>query len=86
MEAQHIKGCTRVLAENQDEYFDLPIRDEDLGYGNQMTSQWKPSKEELECLLNGGCIELSILGHTHPPVILSTTPLQPVLQGRVNGG
>lgn len=81
MQAMLIEGATRLLGENQDEFHGLPIRDkiETFAYGdgsgrkfsaNGMTSQWKPSPEELTCLLNGGSVYLRILGTEHPGVML----------------
>lgn len=33
-----------------------------------LRSLWWPNAEELEMLNNGGCVSLSILGMSHPPV------------------
>lgn len=67
-----IANATRVLAESQDEYFALAIRDEVLkGMGPAMTSLWEPTPQELELLKAGGHIRLSIMGTVHPPVMLS---------------
>lgn len=74
-----IEGCTRTLGEAQG-YIGLPIRDElvlDSATGqpvNQMSSVWQPSAEEVQQLLNGGQIRLSVFGDTHPPVRLEVVP------------
>jgi hypothetical protein len=70
---QHIKphNATRVLAEDQDEYDALAIIDADMDGINCMTSVWRPSTEELQVLMEGGYVALGILGHAHPPVMLS---------------
>ncbi len=51
---------------------DLPVRVGQDEHGcRTITSAWKPTEEELLKLLNGGCVELSVLGHSQPPVMLS---------------
>ncbi|UPT53328.1 hypothetical protein [Synechococcus phage Ssp-JY38] len=75
MNVEKPAGCTRVLGEEQG-YLPLPIRDEltrDSGTGIElpsMVSCYRPTPEELTCLLNGGRIYLRILGNAHPPVAL----------------
>lgn len=69
-----ISNATRVLAETQDEYYALAIRDEEVDGVNQMTSVWEPSPAELRTLTEGGAIRLTILGTAHPPVILTVQP------------
>ena len=59
--------------------FDLPvevrqIKMEDGKVVKGHTSYWLPSKEELERLVNGGAIALTILG-SQPPVIIETVEL-----------
>ncbi len=67
-----IANSTRVLAEMQDEYYALAIRDEILHDGERgMTSLWEPSPAELKLLLAGGFVRLTILGTVHPPLMLS---------------
>lgn len=51
----------------------LPVFKGDNFYGQPVfISCWKPNKEELDELNNNGCIYLSIYGHSHPPVWLTT--------------
>lgn len=69
-----IANATRVLAENQDQYYALAIRDEQVNGLNQMTSVWEPTPEELAMLNAGGAVRLTILGSGHPPVMLSAQP------------
>lgn len=65
------ENATRVLAQSQDEYLNLPIVDIARDDGvNVMVSLWQPSPDELEALNNGACISLGILGTNHPPVIV----------------
>ena len=64
-------NTTRVLAEGQEEFNKLPIVDVTAEDGSPfMCSLWKPTIKELEALLNGGDIVLSIMGLQHPPVKL----------------
>ena len=69
-----ISNATRVLAETQDEYFALAIRDEVIGGVNHMTSVWEPTPQELADLNAGGAVRLTILGTGHPPVMITTQP------------
>ena len=74
MQAMPLTNATRVLAEDQPEYETLHIHDMKLGSGdNAMVSVWRPTAEERELLLNGGDLQLSILGTVHPPVALVVT-------------
>lgn len=73
-----IAGATRVLAEDQDEYQALSIRDELQPDGNNMmVSEWKPDETQLKELAAGGSVYLGILGIVHPPVILAVAPASP---------
>lgn len=69
-----VAGATRILAESQDEYHALAIRDDLIDGANQMTSLWEPTPRELEDLQKGGSVRLTILGTGHPPVVLTTQP------------
>lgn len=66
-----VEGATRILAEAQDEYHVLAIRDEERDGLNYMTSLWEPTPKELDLLNRGGAIRLTILGTAHPPVLLA---------------
>ncbi|WP_299686730.1 hypothetical protein [uncultured Tateyamaria sp.] len=74
MQPMRISNATRTLAEDQDEYMALAIRDEVIDGVNHMTSLWEPTPAELEHLKGGGSIRLTILGTMHPPVSMSTQP------------
>lgn len=67
-------NTTRVLAEDQEEYNSLAISDETIDGINYMTSVWEPTPEELAILNEGGAVHLTILGVSHPPVILTAKP------------
>lgn len=71
MMINRIPGATRVLAKDQPEYSQLPIRDEKRADGvNSMVSSWSPTPDELARLNAGAPVYLGILGTVHPPVIL----------------
>lgn len=69
-----ISNATRILAQDQDEYLALAIRDEPVDGNNFMTSVWEPTPAELAQLNSGGAVRLTILGYGHPPVMLTTQP------------
>jgi len=74
------KGTTRVMGKHQDEYLNLPIRDEfhfvegdpSLSY-HTMTSVWELDAEELLRLAQGGKIELTVIGALMPSMQLDVT-------------
>lgn len=74
MQPLRISNATRVLAETQDEYYALAIRDEVVDGVNHMTSVWEPTPKELRDLQMGGAVLLTILGEVHPPVAITTQP------------
>lgn len=69
-----IANATRILAETQDEYYALAIKDEIIDGTNQMTSVWEPTPSELKMLNAGGAVRLTILGTGHPPVMITAQP------------
>jgi len=76
MNPTKIKNATDILAEDQDEYGNLMIRREVIevevvGRVPVMRSRWKPTADEIAALMGGAEVELSILGNSHPPVILT---------------
>jgi len=74
MQALRIKDNTRVLAETQDEFSSLAIKDEVIDGYHMMTTVWEPTPKELAELVAGGAVKLTILGTLHPPVLLTTQP------------
>lgn len=74
MQPLRISDATRVLAESQDEYYALAIKDEVIDGVNHMTSAWEPTPRELADLVAGGSVRLTILGQGHPPVKVTTQP------------
>ncbi|WP_420584926.1 hypothetical protein [Ruegeria sp.] len=77
MQALRISNATRILAEEQDEYHALAILDEEIGGVNHMTSVWEPTPAELQQLIDGGAVRLTILGTAHPPIMLTTQAPHP---------
>lgn len=39
-------------------------------------SWWRPGLDELECLLNGGAVRLTVFGGSHPPVALNADAIE----------
>jgi hypothetical protein len=37
-----------------------------------VASYWRPTDAELKELLEGGCVEIVVLGYTHPPLSIRT--------------
>lgn len=73
--------CTRVLEAPADmpepDCGKLPVAEFNDRYGNWMVSFWKPSKEEIAELAEGGTITLYVRADTdeaHPVVGLATQP------------
>lgn len=53
----------------EDSVCDLRVRRSEQGMlGRSTTSLWKPSEEELACLLAGAGVALTIYGSGHPVV------------------
>jgi hypothetical protein len=70
-----IEGETRRLAENQDEYISLSVRDQYMNeIGNVMTTLWEPTQTDVENLKKGGAVLLHIVGTVFQPVIITTQP------------
>jgi len=74
MQPLRITNATRVLAETQNEFYALAIKDEVIDGVNHMTSVWEPTPRELANLAAGGAVRLTILGQGHPPVTITTQP------------
>jgi len=72
MKPTHHPNCNDVLRKpadmTEEECRDLPI----CRSSEYVTSFWKPSSEELLALNDGGCVALSIMGATHPPLSVDT--------------
>lgn len=79
-----IADATRVLAEGQDEYHALAVKDGvvELPDGRvvpAMTSAWEPTPKELRILMAGGSVRLTILGLVHPPLMMEVNPAPSVV-------
>jgi len=53
------------------EIMPLPVFRHEGGF----VSQWRPSLEELEAMMNGAPIWLHVLGAGHPPVAVTVAPI-----------
>lgn len=65
-----IEGCTRRIGKSQG-YLGLPLRDEVIDGIPTMTSSWQPTPAELQRLLAGAPIYVTLLGQAHPPIMLN---------------
>lgn len=54
----------------EDQCADLPI----LRCDNSITSLWQPDAEELALIQAGAPILLTIIGQTHPPLLIHVLP------------
>ena len=73
MQAMPLSNATRTLATDQPEYGSLDVLDIKTQLGNAMVSVWRPTEQERQQLINGGELQLSVLGTVHPPVELVVT-------------
>ncbi len=65
-----IEGATRRIGKSQG-YKGLPLRDEVCPVnGPQMVTSWQPTPDEIERIVRGAPIYLTVLGIGHPPVCL----------------
>ena len=71
MRPLRISNATRILAETQDEYYALAIRDVLIEEQPAMVSVWEPTPKETELLQTGGLVQMIVSGTLHPPVSLS---------------
>lgn len=77
---RRIKDCTRVVGKSQG-YLGLPVRDITVndavsGPGTPaMQTAWEPTPGELKLIQAGNSIILTVLGTSHPPVILTVDGL-----------
>lgn len=55
----------------------LPVRIEETDQGPCLSSAWYPKPEELQALLAGQPVILSVFGQAHPPVWLRVEPVTP---------
>lgn len=80
MMIRRISGCTRVVGKSQG-YLGLPVRDITIndavtGPGTPaMQTAWEPTPGELKLIVNGSSIILTVLGTSHPPVMLTVDGL-----------
>lgn len=86
-----IPGTNMDLAETQPEYQTMPVRvesitvvvsdDGEVGDVPCIASAWMPTRDELALLLDGGYVQLRVLGTGHPPVMLTVEPSPAQLEG-----
>lgn len=69
-----IEGATRRIGKAQG-YLGLPVRDflfpEGMSEGTPaMKTSWQPTPQEINAIVQGAPIYLTLLGTAHPPVLL----------------
>lgn len=67
-----IEGVTRVLGRSQG-FIGLPVRDavdEKDGGVPTMTTAWEPTPAEVDAIVSGAKIEITIIGSAHPPILV----------------
>jgi hypothetical protein len=81
MHVGRIQNATRNLVAPRDWIKDeqgscggLPIRDEPTTAGPGMVSAWFPTPEEIQRIVEGAPIYLTVLGQVHPPVSMGVGP------------
>jgi hypothetical protein len=68
-----IVGTTRRIGKSQG-YKGLCIRDEITDLGPSMTTSWQPSPEDIDKIVAGHPIYVTILGTGHPPIMITVGP------------
>lgn len=69
-----IEGTTRRIGKSQG-FKGIAIRDyNDPDIGPIMTTAWEFTPSEIEQIVNGAKLHLSILGSAHPPILLEIIP------------
>lgn len=64
-----IEGTTRVCGKSQG-YSGLAIRDEKSDGFNIMSSAWEPTPAEIENIVKGGKVIVSVIGNNPQPIKL----------------
>lgn len=65
-----IEGAHAVIGKSQG-YKGLPVRQDDFDGVPGLTTAWEPTPAEIAALQSGAKIHVSILGTSHPPMIVS---------------
>ncbi len=65
-----INGFTRIFGKDQEDFIQLPIRDELINGFPAMTSAWELSPKEIRAVMAGGKIYITIVGEMHPPIMV----------------
>lgn len=78
MKSFHHPQCNDVLRAPigvpPEECADLHIMRSTENGQPMVSSFWKPSEAEIDCLRRGGLALFSCWGYTHPPLMINTTP------------
>jgi len=65
-----IEGATRVCGQSQG-FLGLPIRDEISDGANIMHMAFEPTPEEIEKIISGAKIVVSVIGNNPQPIMLT---------------
>ena len=64
-----IEGATRVCGKSQG-FLGLPVRDEVVDGHNIMHTAWEPTPDEIEAIVKGAKIIVSVIGNNPQPIML----------------
>jgi hypothetical protein len=65
-----IEGATRRIGKSQG-YLGLPLKDHTIDGSPAMTTSWQPTPAEIEAIVAGAPIHVTLLGSAHPPIMLA---------------
>lgn len=69
-----IEGCDQIIGKEQG-FKGLPVRMGEFDGHPGMTTAWEPSPAELQLLLAGAKIHITLLGTAHPPISVGIGPV-----------
>ena len=64
-----IEGANRVCGKSQG-FLGLPVRDEIVDGVNIMHTAWEPTPEEIDAIIKGAKIIVSVIGNNPQPIML----------------
>lgn len=64
-----IEGHTRICGKSQG-FLGLPVRDENVDGTNIMHTAWEPTPEEIERIVAGGKVIVSLIGLNPQPLLV----------------
>jgi len=64
-----IEGATRRIGKSQG--YIMPFKDHTIEGIPAMTTSWQPTPAEIEAIVAGAPIHVTLLGSAHPPIMLA---------------